>query len=212
MIFDHTHPEYQRLSQGDTNNGSYHYSVEIVKNIIPRVRTNRNWMTINIPYVGADHSIVFIHNNIEFGQYEWLKRFKDLILVCSQESTCKAMEKYGKTIYLPLSVDIEEVEKYSQVLKDRQIAYIGRQGKIKNIKMPDDIDYICNIPRDQMLTEMSHYLNIYAVGRCAIEGKILQCNILTYDPRFPDPKIWRIMDNKEAAELLNNKLKEIDNN
>lgn len=212
MIFDHTHPEYQRLAQGDTNNGAYHYSVEIVKNIIPRVRTDRNWMTLNIPYVGADHSIMFVHTNIEFGQYEWLKQFKDLILVCSQESTCKAMEKYGKTIYLPLSVDIEEVEKYSHVMKDRQTAYIGRRGKIKNIKMPDDIDYICNIPRDQMLTEMAHYLNIYAVGRCAIEGKILQCNILPYDPRFPDPKIWKIMDNKEAAELLNNKLKEIDNN
>lgn len=208
MIIDHTHPEYLRLANGDFNNGAYHYSKEIVKNIIPLVNTDRNWMTMNIPNVGADHSIVFIHSNQDFGQYEWLSNYKDLILVCSQIKTCLAMAKYGRTIYLPLSVDVEEVKKYSHVEKDRQTAYVGRRGKIKNIEMPENIDYICNKTREELLTEMAHYLNVYAVGRCAIEAKILDCNILPYDPRYPKPKLWKILDNKEAAIILNNKLKE----
>ena len=53
MIIDHTHPEYLRLANGDFNNGAYHYSKEIVKNIIPLVNTDRNWMTINIPNIGG---------------------------------------------------------------------------------------------------------------------------------------------------------------
>lgn len=210
MIFDHTHPEYLRLANGNINNGAYHYSKEIVKNIIPLVNTDRNWMTINIPNVGVDHSIVFIHSNISFGQYEWLSNYKDLILVCSQIKTCLAMIKYGRAIYLPLSVDVEEVKKYSHVEKDRQLAYVGRRGKIKDIKMPNDIDYICNVDRDKMLTETAHYLKIYAVGRCAIEGKILDCEILPFDSRYPNPKVWKILDNKEAAIILNNKLKELE--
>ena len=43
-------------------NGAYYYSKEIVENIIPHVRTNYNWVTININK-SLPHSIVFIHNN-----------------------------------------------------------------------------------------------------------------------------------------------------
>ena len=207
MIIDHNHPEYKRLSGNVHYNGAYYYSIEIVKNIIPEIDTDRNWMTLNIPYVGLDHSIVFIHNNLEFGQYEWLERLSDLVLVCSQPKTCQAMEKYGQVIYLPLSVDLEEVKSYSHITKDKGTAYVGRREKIKNITLPKDIDYICEESRSEMLNKMSHYLNIYAVGRCAIEGKILDCQILPFDPRYPNPKIWKILDNKDAAKILNNKLK-----
>ena len=117
------------------------------------------------------------------------------------------MEKYGQVIYLPLSVDLEEVKSYSHITKDKGTAYVGRREKIKNITLPKDIDYICEESRSEMLNKMSHYLNIYAVGRCAIEGKILDCQILPFDPRYPNPKIWKILDNKDAAKILNNKLK-----
>ena len=139
--------------------------------------------------------------------YEWLERLSDLVLVCSQPKTCQAMEKYGQVIYLPLSVDLEEVKSYSHITKDKGTAYVGRREKIKNITLPKDIDYICEESRSEMLNKMSHYLNIYAVGRCAIEGKILDCQILPFDPRYPNPKIWKILDNKDAAKILNNKLK-----
>ena len=66
-IVDHDHPVYRRKRmQAGRNkwNGAYYYSKEIVDNIIPLVKTDRNWLTINVPEVAYDHSIVFIHNNL----------------------------------------------------------------------------------------------------------------------------------------------------
>ena len=51
MIIDHTHPDYvakwKTLGE-DKYNGAYYYSKEIVKNIIPNVKTDRNWITIRL--------------------------------------------------------------------------------------------------------------------------------------------------------------------
>lgn len=67
MIIDHTHIEYiqkwQGMNQASKYNGAYYYSCEIVENIIPAVKTDRNWITVNVKGVGCDHAIVFIHNN-----------------------------------------------------------------------------------------------------------------------------------------------------
>ena len=65
MIIDHTHPIYREkrksLENGNQYNGAYYYSVEIVKNIIPNVITDRNWVTIRLADQPIpDHSIVFI--------------------------------------------------------------------------------------------------------------------------------------------------------
>ena len=57
---------------------------------------------------------------------------------------------------------------------------------------------------------MAEYEAIYAVGRCALEGLALGCNILPYDNRFPDPSVWKLLDNLEAAKILQEKLDEID--
>ena len=66
MIISHENELYvaTRKREGGRHNGAYYYSVEICKNIIPKIKTKRNWVTINIPPVGKDHSIVFIHNNL----------------------------------------------------------------------------------------------------------------------------------------------------
>ena len=46
-------------------NGAYFYSKEIRKNIIPNVKTDRNWDTLGMHGVGSlDHAIVFIHHCI----------------------------------------------------------------------------------------------------------------------------------------------------
>lgn len=66
-----------------------------------------------------------------------------------------------------------------------------------------------DIPREQMLEEMAKYKSVYAVGRCAIEARVLGCDILYCDSRYPDPSIWKIYDNKDAAENLNAQLKSL---
>lgn len=211
MIIDHDHPMYRRAwgSGGSALkwNGAFYYSKEIRKNIIPRIKTDRNWVLINTRSVGADHSIVFIHNNLHPENYEWLKRYNDLILVCGVPETCKKVAHLGKAVYLPNSVDVEYVEQFKVDEKTKDAAFVGRSAKRKKeiyhgVELPDGIDFIEGLPRTKILPAMAQYKKVYAVGRTAIEAKILGCEVLPYDPRFPDPSVWKIFDNKDAAVML----------
>lgn len=213
MIIDHTHPDYiRRRGASKTNrwNGAYYYSREIVQNIIPWIETDRNWITINVPEAGAaDHSIVFIHNNLHSEYYDWLREYRDLVLVCGIPETCAKVCHLGTAVYLPLSVDVEEVEKY-RCDKKKDVAYVGRRSKRRGIMFPENTEYLEALPRELLLARLAEYRHVFAIGRTAIEAKILGCNILAYDPRFPDPGRWKILDNKDAAVILQRLLMEVD--
>ena len=209
MIINHDTPQYRRKWRNANKNqwnGAFFYSKEICKYIIPNVKTNRNWITVNVKGVGCDHAIVFIHNNLHPENYNWLSQYKDLILVCGIRETCKKVKHLGKTIYLPLSVDVENVKKY-RCEKTKDIAFAGRRSKRYNVNFGEDnIEYLEGLPRTKFLAELAKFRKVYAVGRVAIEAKILGCKVLPYDDRFPYPKRWRILDSKEAAKILQNKL------
>ena len=64
--------------------------------------------------------------------------------------------------------------------------------------------------RPQLLAAMAEYKQIYAVGRTAIEARALGCTIKAYDERFPDPRRWKVVDNKDAAKMLQKQLDRID--
>ncbi len=215
MNITHQHRRYkekwERLNRARWN-GAYYYSREIVENIIPRVKTDRSWITVNLPGYGCNHAIIFVHNNIHPENYEWLKKYDDIVLVCGVESTCQKVAHLGKTIYLPLSIDTEEVLKHKQE-KRRGAAYAGRASKRRMLRsnIPSNIALVEGLPRGKFLDEMAKYETVYAVGRTAIEAKALGCNIAAYDERFPDPEIWQVLDNKDAAKILQEKLDEIDN-
>ena len=219
MIIDHTNRAYvkKRNSLGaDKYNGAYYYSKEIVKNIIPRVKTDRNWVTIRLSDMKnhPDHSIIFIHNNRNPNYYEYLKEYKDAVLVCSLEKTAENMRFFSdKVIYLPLSVDVEEVKKYILKKKTKEMAFAGRMVKISKMyhaPVPAGCDILSNMTQTKLLKEMAKYKKIYATGRTAIQAKILGCEIGVHDRNFPDPRIWKVMDNREAAEILQHKLNLID--
>ena len=214
MIFNHEHQAYkEKREKPNFNrfNGAYYYSKEITDNIIPLVKTDRYWVLVNVEGYAWDHSIVFIHNNKHPSLYSWLKDYKDLILICGVPSTCEKVAHLGTPIYLPLSVDVDYISKFKVNKKTKEIAYVGRKEKAYGVKF--DIPWAArleNIPREQLLREMAKYKKVYAVGRCAIEAKVLGCEVLPYDNRFPDPDIWQVLDNKEAAYMLQEKLDEID--
>lgn len=215
MIIDHNFVPYRQIWQRSINkhNGAFYYSKEIVKNIIPNVKTYRNWVTVNVPPHGCDYAIVFIHNNLNpTERYAWLEQYKDLVLVCGIPETCEKIKHLGKTIYLPLSVDVEDLKKY-RTNKTKKAAFVGRPIKkyYEGVKLPDGIDYLENLPRTKMLKEMAKYKTIYGVGRCAIEAKALLCDVKAYDPRFPDPERWQVLDNHDAAKILQKELDKIDN-
>lgn len=212
MIIDHNRIEYARI-RSDVNpnrfNGAFYYSKEIVKNIIPRVETSRNWITINIPGLGCSHSIVFIHNNKRPERYDWLAAYSDLVLVCGVPETCEKVAHLGRTIYLPLSIDVKEVEKYKQP-KTREVCFAGRRTKREGVEFPEGTDFIEGQDRRRFLTLLARYKKAYAVGRAALEAKALGCEVLPYDERFPDPGVWKVLDNRDAAVLLQEELNRID--
>ena len=208
MIIDHTHPLYRQtyaMLGANRYNGAYYYSKEICERIIPNVVTDYNWMTINVPGAGCDHMIVFVHNNKNPKYYGWLSKFKDLILICGIPETVPKMEYLGRAIYLPLSINVEEVRQYITE-KTKDTAFAGRKAKHRDIKLPIDTDLLQGMPRERLLKKMAQYKKIYAVGRTAIEAKALGCEILPYDPRFPDVDRWKVIDNLEAAKMLQEEL------
>lgn len=218
MIIDHTHPLYaekrRKLPSDNKYNGAYYYSREIVKNIIPRVKTDRNWITIRLPEmkVHPDHSIIFIHNNRNPNYYSYLRDYKDCILVCGLPATAENLRFFGKTIYLPLSIDVNAVKKYRVKEKTKEIAYAGRIIKLKymNNRVPKDTPVLSGMPQSKLLREMAKYKKIYASGRTAMQAKVLGCEVLPHETNFPDPNFWKVVDNREAARMLQEKLDIID--
>lgn len=214
IIIDHNHPAYKAKRSSMKSgrfNGAFYYSKEIVRNIIPNIETDRNWITVNVQGVGCNHAIVFIHNNLRPSNYDWLKLYgyKDLILVCGIPETCEKVKHLGTPIYLPLSIDTEEVKQY-KTSKTKDTAFVGRRAKRKGIELPDGIDFLEDMPRSKLLPAMAQYENIYAVGRTAIEAKALGCKLKAYDPRFPKVSRWKVVDNLKAAEMLQKELDRID--
>lgn len=217
MIINHKHTVWkqkQKTFGKNAYNGALYYSKEICEQIIPNVVTDRNWITVNVKGVGCNHAIVFVHSNLRPDHYDWLKKYDDLILVCSVPETCEKVAHLGKTIYLPLSIDVDHVRKFIVPEKERKgTAFVGREAKAKypGVDLPDGIDYLCGLQRDVLLKRMAKYKVVYAVGRVALEAKVLGLEVLPYDPRFPDPDFWEVLDTKEAAKILQMRLNDMDN-
>lgn len=216
MIINHDYNEYRRrwrFAGKNRFNGAFYYSKEICKNIIPNVNTDRNWITVNLPGTGVDHSIIFIHNNLHPENYDWLDRYKDIVLVCGVPETVEKVSHLGHAIYLPLSIDVGYVEQF-KVPEDKRdgVAFVGRPSKrmMPGTKLPKGIRCIEGLQRQDMLPKMARLKQVYAVGRVAIEAKALGVEVLPYDERYPDPDRWAVIDNLEAARILQVKLDEID--
>ena len=216
MIIDHNHKAWRRIQRSfgqNRYNGALYYSQEICEKIIPNIKTNRNWITVNSRGVGCDHAIVFVHSNLRPETYDWLQEYSDLVLVCGVPETCEKVAHIGRTIYLPLSIDIEYVRQFAVPEEEREgVAFVGRSAKAnyEGVRLPRGIDYISGLKRDELLRQMARYKSVYAVGRVALEAKALGVEVLPYDPRFPDPDVWKLIDTKEAVQILQEKLDEID--
>ena len=205
-VFSHLSKEY---NTGQKPNGAVLYSREIVKYFIPNIKTDRNWVTIRVVPFAYDHSIVFIHNNLNPGFYDYLSNYKDLVLVCGVPETCAKVEHLGKTIYLPLSVCVKDVEKW-KTKKTKDVCYAGRKGKFASCNVDLSTPHLQDLEHDELLKQMAEYRRVYAVGRTAIEAKILGCKVLPYDPRFPNPDIWQVLDSMDAVKILQRELDKID--
>lgn len=212
MIFSHLNQEWIDTHVG-INNGAYWYSKEIYENILPKIKTDRNWILINVNNCCADHSIVFIHNNAHPESYWWLDNYDDLILVCSQVKTLKAMiEMFPRfhSVLLPLSIDTKYVKKFKVKQKTKEIGYYGRKVKCPpSIMINDKIEKIYSKDREYCLKEVAKFKTVYAIGRCALEAKCLGCEVLSHEGEYVNTK-FDLLDNKEVIPMLQRFITEID--
>lgn len=223
-IIDTTDPNYEAYKKmfhpngSGAHNGAYYYSQEIVKNIIPNVDTWRPWDTMGMKFLRSqDHAIVFLHHCLSWERvYHWLRRYRDQVLVCSTMPTLE----WAKTVYsahpifLPLSIDVEYVKQF-KTKKTKRACYAGNRWAFKrkdeNENIPDYVDFPPpNMPREEMLKWVAQYREIYAIGRCALEGKALGCKIKPFYHVYPDPDYWKLLDNADAAKILQKELDRID--
>ena len=210
-VFSHESPIYRdSIRTRNKNHGAYFYSEEIVRYFIPTIKTDRNWVTIGYDGQCFDHSIVFAHSNLYPHVYGYLEPFDDLLLVCSWPQQMDAVKQWGKPVFLPMSVDVEYVKQFKRA-KDRDICFAGRMEKCTdNLRFTPGLDFISEVDRVRFLSELARYERVYAIDRVAIEAKILGCEVLPYDSRFPDPDFWEVIDSRDAARMLQKILDEVD--
>lgn len=212
MIFSHESPIYRdSIRTRNHNSGAYWYSVEILEHFIPNIETDRNWVTIGYSGQCFDHSIVFAHSNMYPHVYEYLEPFNDLILVCSWHQQMDAVKQWGTPVFLPMSIDTEYVKQFRRE-KDRDICFAGRMEKCTDeLRYTPGLDFIAEVEREQFLSELARYKRVYAIDRVAIEAKVLGCEVLPYDRRFPDPDFWQVLDSRDARKMLQEIIDEVDN-
>lgn len=217
MIFSHLSKEYIDYCKENNivlDNGAFYYSKEIYENIIPKIKTDRNWVLVNIPNCCYDDSIVFIHNNKNPERYDWLKDYNNLILVCSNEKTLKTiinMFPNFHVIMIPLSIDINYVKQFKASRKTKNKAYYGRLEKCpKNILNDKTITKIYGKDREKNLRELAKFKEVYSIGRCQLEAKCLGCKVKNHDGEYDINIEWELLDNKDIINDLQKLLNEID--
>ena len=117
-------------------------------------------------------------------------------------------------VFLPLSIDIEYVSQF-KTEKTKRACYAGNRWAFKredeNKNIPDYVDFPPpNLPREELLKLIAQYEELYAIGRCALEGICLGCKIKPFYHVYPEPAYWKLLDNSDAAKLLQKALDQID--
>ena len=220
-MISHKSPDYMKLRNklgSAKNNGCWYYSIEIVDNIIPNVKTERDWNTVGRELEGMhDGMILFLHDNATPWHYNWLKNYNDLVLVCSSKYTADSVKYWGHTIVLPMSVDTEYVKKFRVKEKTKDTCFVGNSWVKENLRLSpngvnlaDNIDFFCGVPREKLLKEVAKYKRGYAIDRCAQELICLGVELLPLQTRYGCDDIGRVLDNRDAAKILQQELDKID--
>lgn len=213
-MITHEHPEYRKLRKATGNgkyNGCYYYAKEILENIIPNVKTERDWNTIGRELDGMhDGMIVFLHDNSTPWHYQWLKKYNDLILVCSSQYTADCVAYSGKTIVLPMSIDTEYVKQF-RTKKTKGTCFVGNAWVRNNIvgSIPHGVRFFSSLPRTKLLRAVAPYRKAYAIDRCAQEVQVLGCELLDLETSYRCDS-FKVLDNRDAAKILQAELDKID--
>ena len=77
-------------------------------------------------------------------------------------------------------------------------------------EIPNDVDVLSSLPREELLRKLAQYKKAMAIDRCALEALTLGCELLSMECTYGCDKVDHVVDNREAAKILQEKLNEID--
>lgn len=95
MIINHENRAYRR-KYGLADYEPERELSEQICELIPKVKTDRDWFTVNIKQA-TDGAVVVVHS---VAGYDWLEHYKDLILICPNKGIAKAVRKFGRAVVL----------------------------------------------------------------------------------------------------------------
>lgn len=213
IIQDHTTKEYlrarRRLSRGKFN-GALFYSKEIVESFIPNIETDYHWQTIN-HQKAPDHCIVFVHSNNALGRYDYLLKYKDIILVCSTNHSVSQLQKRGhkQVIYVPLSIDTDYLDKFKCEQKNGTVAcgnVWAFTQSMKDFFRLNKIKHYHDIPRVSLLEIIGKSEKVFAIGRTAMEAIYLGAEVIQPEKEYPVEKYDTYFSQSDAIKIMQKEL------
>lgn len=214
IIQDHTTREYFRAQSKlgcGKHNGAFYYSKEIVESFIPKIKTTYNWQTIN-HQKAPEHCIVFVHSNNALQRYDYLLKYKDIILVCSTNHSMNQLKKKGhkKVIYVPLSIDVDYLKKFKHNRKKNGAIACGNvwafTKETKEYFARQGINHYHDLERESLLYLMANAKTVYAIGRTAMEAIYLGAEVIQPDKEYPVEKYTTYYTQKDAIRIMQEQL------
>ena len=114
-----------------------------------------------------------------------------------------------------MSIDTEYVKQFRVKKKTKDTCFVGNWWVREQMTNPsalvaDKVDFLSNIPREKLLKEVAKYKKAYAIDRCAMECKVLGVELLKLDTRYHCENVGNVVDNRDAAKMLQQILNSID--
>jgi hypothetical protein len=121
-----------------------------------------------------------------------------------------------------MSVDTKYVKQF-RTKKTKDTCFVGNRWVFHNIKdrstlddpfhskpITGGVDFFSSLPREKLLKELAKYKKAYAIDRCAIEAKVLGCELLPLETRYSVDNVGEVLDNRDATKILQAELDKID--
>lgn len=201
----------------NVNNGAYWYAREIEEIILPElVNINLYINTVGAQLYHARElpkgAVIVCHDNVTTRK-TYMKYFgMGVLWICSKQSVVDYFTVWGeKAVLIPLSVDTEYVSKFKRKRKTKDTAFVGNAWSFKQKyleSLPEDIDQLHSMARDDLLKEMAKYKNVIAEGRCLIEAKVLGCNYELPKHGYGDTVDREVIDSRETIPLWRDTLEQ----
>lgn len=207
-LFDHTTSSWLRRT--NSINGAITYSKDIIKHQLPKWQSilGHNDLlstapppdTFDLPS-NINNAIIYLHtwplddNIIEF-KSRYRVPAKNVIYITAYKEYCKTLKQYGyNAVYIPMSIDTEQVQQYAQVKDKHGIVYYGNITSAK-LKTYRKVQEVCRslgvrldtvsygvyrgraVTQEQALEYISRYTYGIGVGRCALEMQALGLKVL----------------------------------